>query len=135
MPDNQELYHYGVLGMKWGVRRGKTTQAYDKAKKKLKKLDSNLEKRSAKLDKATDRYDKVTSSTFVVNRAARTARAKRKLDRATRKYTQAVYQGTKWYESMEKTFAKTSIKFDPDVIESGKNYAEIRKNRRQGRLG
>ena len=135
MSDNQELYHYGVLGMKWGVRRGKTTQAYDKAKKKLKKLDDKVAKRADKLDKATDRYDRVTSNTFVVNRAARTAKAERKLARATRKYKQAVMKGTSWYNSMEKTFAKTDIKFDQEVINSGKAYAEIRNSRRISRLG
>ena len=70
---DHELYHYGVLGMKWGVRRGKAAQAYDRSKKKLKKLDAKVEKRAAQLDKATDRYDRITSNTFVMNRQVRTA--------------------------------------------------------------
>lgn len=28
---NNELYHYGVVGMKWGVRRGNSAQAYEKS--------------------------------------------------------------------------------------------------------
>lgn len=31
---NDELYHYGVTGMKLGVRRGNATKAYNKAIKK-----------------------------------------------------------------------------------------------------
>lgn len=38
-----ELYHYGVLGMKWGVRRDRSG-TINKAYKKLSKLDNNVEK-------------------------------------------------------------------------------------------
>lgn len=34
---NSELTHYGVLGMRWGVRRN-PTKAYTKAKKKREKI-------------------------------------------------------------------------------------------------
>ena len=33
-----ELMHYGVLGMKWGLRRGRAQQAYQKATAKKQKL-------------------------------------------------------------------------------------------------
>lgn len=135
MDNNQELYHYGVLGMKWGVRRGKADQAYGKAKKKLDKLDTKVEKRAARLDRAIDRYDRVTSSAFSTSTGRRALRAKRKLDKATIRYKKAIKKGSDWYKSMEKTFANTSIKFDQDVIDSGKNYAEIRNARRMNRLG
>lgn len=41
-----ELQHYGVLGMKWGVHRGRTEQAYEKVVSKKNKL----------MDKASKRY-------------------------------------------------------------------------------
>lgn len=131
---NHELYHYGVLGMKWGVRRGKTSQAYDRAKKKLKKLDAKVEKRAAKLDKVTASFDRVSTGRFVTNRSKREASLGRKLARATRNYKKAVMKGSNWYDSMEKTFAKTDVKFDSEVVASGKAYMEIRNARRINRL-
>lgn len=43
MNDN-ELMHYGVLGMKWGVRRGRSDKVYVKAQKKMAKLDRKVDK-------------------------------------------------------------------------------------------
>lgn len=67
MPYSEELYHYGVKGMKWGVRRAleKTgakrdkalAKQYIKAQKKLNKLNDRTNM-SKQLQKA-DRLDKI----------------------------------------------------------------------------
>lgn len=55
--DNNELMHYGVLGMKWGARRN-AAKAYSKAVKKQQKLNKNIDDAKASYTKA---YNKTTT--------------------------------------------------------------------------
>lgn len=61
MERNDELMHYGVPGMKWGVRRAKKAyaNAYSKGDtEKLAKLDTKMQKNSAKAQRKVNKLEK-----------------------------------------------------------------------------
>lgn len=115
-----ELYHYGVLGMKWGVRRGKTAKAYSKASKKLNKFDQKVTDAEQEVIKRSKKYDNAMASRFATNR--RQEKAQHKVNEAAASYRKSLRKANKWYKSMEKTFAKTDVKFTSDQVKLGKKY-------------
>lgn len=117
---NQELYHYGVLGMKWGVRRGNTTKAYYKASKKLKKLDDRVTDAENEVIKRSAKYDNAMASRLATNR--RKEKAYRKVTEASASYRKSLRKANKWYKSMESTFANTDIKLTSEQTNLGKKY-------------
>lgn len=119
----QELYHYGVLGMKWGVRKN-PSKAYTKAVKKKEKI----ERRKVNLDLRSARYRSTALRKEVRARTERQYRKARKLEfRANRLSLQSARlerKGLKWIKAMDKTFAGYDIKrlSKSEMTEKGSRY-------------
>lgn len=108
---NDELKHYGIPGMKWGVRRA--AKAYSKATtnearaKAADRLNTHMEKASKKLNKYNQKAAKklnkaVTKRYGLFGSEDKYVKAKAKAERT-------MYKGDKWYKNMEKSFGKQKV--------------------------
>lgn len=110
--NENSLTHYGVLGMKWGVRRGNVSGAYSKATKKRAKLEGKVEKyRRKKLKYANPIIRTEISDALYRNNARKEDKYRAKAE--------------KWAKSMEKTFKDYEIsKMSDNNVELGKNFVK-----------
>ena len=106
-----ELQHYGVIGMKWGVRRA--INKYNKAttnKQKTKAtetLNKHLEKASNKLAKYDRKGQKALAK--AVKKRYGFFGSNEKYEEFKAKAERKMYKGKKWYDNMTKTFGKQSV--------------------------
>ena len=119
---SSELYHYGVLGMKWGIRRGNATKAYAKASKKLTKLDKKVDKAEALARKRRGQVDAAAASFFSTKR--RIDKAETRSKKASAKAALRNRKAERWYKSMEKAFADTDISMTKEQVTMGKRYMD-----------
>lgn len=98
--NNNELYHYGVIGMRWGIRRGNAAKSYAKGVKKLKKYEK-------KEDKFIKKSDKLAVKGAGITEIARARRQKSaEFGAKARGYR---LKGEKFYKKMEKAFSEVPI--------------------------
>lgn len=148
-----DIYHYGVLGMKWGVRHDRS-KAYRKASNKANKLHKTYEKAnvrsskanaksskvSVKLQKSYDR-DKQKANGELYTSSSRTKKLEKKqktvdkkASKATHQTSKAYKQFSKWEKSMRKAFKNVKIsEISEKDLAAGRDYIYMLLNDRIGR--
>lgn len=106
-----DIQHYGVLGMKWGVRKD-PAKAYEKAKKKKRKLENRIVRANSRVARYEQKSLKYTNK---MNRRipgspgwSRSAQKLGKINRRLSKYrlsqARASSRAIKWTHAMEDIF-------------------------------
>lgn len=147
------IKHYGVLGMKWGVRhnpskayRKASTKAnklkdkYDKANVKSLKLDAKSSSAAAKVAKSRKK-DKNKATSDVYSDSSKTKRLQnksskldKKASKATKRATKAMGKSMKWESAMSKAFKNVKISdISEKDIEVGRDYIYMLYNDRLDR--
>lgn len=134
-----EIKHYGVIGMKWGVRRN-PSKAFAKSSMKADKLNTRRKKDFAKSQVTSAKSSKAFSKIAV---AQAKGADKNKIDKLTAKYEKTAYKNQKasresgksrdkadrWIRSMSRSFRKVNVsQISEKDLEIGKNYVYMLRN-------
>lgn len=103
------LAHYGVKGMKWGVRRN-PSKAYNKAVKKAKKIENKATKLEVKGDKKLYKSSKKMARATDMNDYKKAVKLQLKGNKYNLKSAKLKKKGLKWKREMDKVFKDYDIK-------------------------
>lgn len=116
------LSHYGVLGMRWGIRRGHSNAAYEKASKKLRKISLKVDKFERK---ANNQVRKADANRYSFRGSEeRAAKHDKKAAKYSYKASRQMQKAIRWCNQMDKAFSKTSIQRSQSQIDLGKEYMQ-----------
>lgn len=125
--DENELFHYGVKGMKWGVRRRQ--RRIDRVRKKegriLKtydKYDKEIGKRQAAANKQYQLAVRKSNSRFSSKESAE--KTFRKASEAQERVNRLQYKGSQQYKRYEKKIKKLNIEINEELKKRGTKYLD-----------
>lgn len=148
-PINNELLHYGVLGMKWGIRRyqpypegskrgkyvpqviqrhraKKLQKHYDKSKKKLSRFDTEQKEIEESVARRFVNAQKESVSPIKTNRSVKRAFDRVRSTEVEIKDLQL--RGKDWFEQMEKSWGKINVELDSESKKIGQGYLDAVKS-------
>lgn len=139
MDRDNELKHYGVLGMKWGIRRAtgaaskgdsdrakqRYSKTFAKASKEAAKRERKVYKTEQKAAKQREKTDKrLARPSFTDFGIAKERRMLKKAAKTANKARKAQKASVKWEKKMSKTFSEVSIKdVNRESLDAGRKYA------------
>ena len=123
----ETLYHYGVKGMRWGIRKN-PSKAFVKASKKTNRLSKRAEKAHKKSVKAIEKRTRAEKrwSGWGIQSDRGLLKATKQAARWSRKTYKRTIEANKWLKKMRKEFSQVKVTdISDDALAKGRNYINM----------